>query len=265
MLYLAAGIDPELSTIFVQSHVSAHAELAWILNCVTPMGWLGRMHQYKEKSAKQRENVGVGLFDYPVLMAADILLYHANFVPVGEDQKQHIEITRDIAIRFNRLYGETFTVPEPMIREVGARIMGLDDPTKKMSKSEPGSYHALNLLDPPDVIRRKITRAVTDSSPAGVRFDPERPGIYNLLVIYELLSGLAPAEIEERYRGKGYAEFKRDLAEVVVESLRPLQGRYYALADDPAYIETVLRDGADRARAIAERTLAEVKRKVGVG
>ena len=224
-LLLAAGIDPEMSVLFVQSHISAHAELAWILNCFTPMGWMQRMTQFKEKSGKQKEQVSVGLFDYPALMASDILLYHTDYVPVGEDQKQHVELTRDIAQRFNSIYGEVFKLPEPVIPKVGARIMGLDDPTNKMSKSEEAPGHAVHLLDPPDVIRSKVMKATTDSL-REIRFDEDRPGIYNLLVIYELFTGMSRSDIEARFEGKGYADLKRELGEAVVEGLRPLQSRY---------------------------------------
>jgi tryptophanyl-tRNA synthetase len=263
-LLFAAGIDPALSAVVVQSHISAHAELAWILNCLTPMGWMQRMTQFKEKSQTQKEQVSVGLFDYPALMAADILLYETDFVPVGEDQKQHVELTRDIAQRFNSLYGETLKVPEPIIPDVGARIMGLDDPTKKMSKSETREGHAINLLDSPDDIRAKITRATTDSS-REIVIDESRPGIYNLLVIFELFSGLSRTDIESRFAGKGYAVFKQELAEVIIEGLKPLQARYQELAAEPSRIEYMLAEGASKVRPIAEKTLRAVKSKVGLG
>ncbi len=263
-LLLAAGIDPEMSVLFVQSHISAHSELAWILNCFTPMGWMQRMTQFKEKSGKQKEQVSVGLFDYPALMAADILLYHTDYVPVGEDQKQHVELTRDIAQRFNSIYGEVFKLPEPVIPKVGARIMGLDDPTNKMSKSEDAPGHAVHLLDPPDVIRSKVMKATTDSL-REIRFDEDRPGIYNLLVIYELFTGMSRADIEDRFEGKGYADLKRELGEAVVEGLRPLQTRYQELTADPTYIDSILTESASKLRPIAEKTLAAVKEKVGLG
>jgi len=263
-LLFAAGIDPERSIVFIQSHISAHSELAWILNCFIPMGWMQRMTQFKEKSQKQREQVSVGLFDYPALMAADILLYKTDAVPVGEDQKQHVELARDTAQRFNSIFGETFTLPEPMIPDVGSRIMGLDDPTKKMSKSEAGSNHAINLLDPPDTIRNKIMRATTDSL-REIRFDEKRPGISNLLVIYHLFTGHSNAEIESQFEGKGYGDFKKALAEVVVESLRPLQERYSELTAEPRRIDTILAEGAAKARPTAEKVLAEVKKKIGLG
>jgi tryptophanyl-tRNA synthetase len=262
-LLFAAGIDPKLSLVFVQSHIAAHAELAWILNCFTPMGWMQRMTQFKEKSRKQKEQVSVGLFDYPALMAADILLYKTDLVPVGEDQKQHVEIARDIAQRFNSIYGEVFKLPEPAIPEVGARIMGLDDPTKKMSKSETRPGHAVHLLDSPDDIRSKIMKATTDSL-REIRFDESRPGIYNLLVIYELLTKDSRSDIEARFEAKGYADFKRELAEVAIEGLRPLQSRYQELMADPTHIDSLLAEGASKARPLAEKTLTMVKDNVGL-
>jgi tryptophanyl-tRNA synthetase len=263
-LLFAAGIDPERSITFIQSHISAHSELAWILNCFIPMGWMQRMTQFKEKAEKQKEQVSVGLFDYPALMAADILLYQTDVVPVGEDQKQHVELARDAAQRFNSIYGETFRLPEPFIPDVGARIMGLDDPTRKMSKSEDNAGHAINLLDPPDTIRSKIQRATTDSL-REIRFDENRPGINNLLVIYQLFTGRSKMEIEAEFAGKGYSDFKKALTEVVVESLRPLQERYQQLTDEPGHIDSLLAAGASRALPTAEKTLAEVKRKIGLG
>jgi len=263
-LLLAAGIDAQKSVLFVQSHVAAHAELAWILNCFIPMGWMQRMTQFKEKAQQQKELVSVGLFDYPALMAADILLYDTDLVPVGEDQKQHVELARDTAQRFNSIYGETFKLPEPLIPEVGARIMGLDDPTKKMSKSEANPGHAINLLDPPDVIRSKIARATTDSL-RDIRFDENRPGIYNLLVIYQMFTGDSKEAIEGKFAGKGYSDFKKALAGVVIDRLHPLQSRYKELTADPTYLDSLLKEGASRARPLAEKTLNAVKDKVGLG
>jgi tryptophanyl-tRNA synthetase len=263
-LLFAAGIDSKESAVFIQSHIAAHTELTWILNCFAPMGWMRRMTQFKEKSQKQKEEVSVGLFDYPVLMAADILLYDTDVVPVGEDQKQHVELARDIAQRFNSIYGQTLKLPGVTIPEVGARIMGLDDPTQKMSKSETGSGHTIYLLDSPDDIRGKIKRATTDSL-REIHFDESRPGIYNLLVIYELFTGLGRTEIEARWEGKGYGDFKSELAEVVVEGLSPLQSRYRELTADSSYIDSLLTEGAQRIRPIAEKTLAAVKEKVGLG
>lgn len=263
-LLLAAGIDPARSALFIQSHISAHSELAWILNCFIPMGWMQRMTQFKEKSQNQKAQVSTGLFDYPALMAADILLYEADLVPVGEDQKQHVELTRDVAQRFNGLYGDIFKLPAPMIADVGARIMGLDNPLKKMSKSETQPGHAIGVLDPPDEIRLKIMRAVTDSQ-REIHFEKERPGLYNLLVIYELFSELSRPEIEQRFTGKGYGVFKRELAELVIESLRPLQTRYSALMADPANLEQLLAKGVAKVQPTAEKTLATVKDKIGLG
>jgi len=263
-LLLASGVDLKQSAVFVQSHISAHAELAWILSCFIPMGWMQRMTQFKEKSQKQKEAVPVGLFIYPALMAADILLYQADLVPVGEDQKQHVELTRDVARRFNSFYGQTFTVPEPSIPKLGGRIMALDDPTKKMSKSEIGSAHAIHLLDSSDEIRAKVMSAVTDSR-REIRFDASRPGLYNLLAIYQLFTGFSTSVIEARFEGKGYAEFKRELAEVIIESLQPLQVRYHALIAEADYIDSVLAEGASRVRPIAEKTLAIVEEKIGLG
>lgn len=262
-ILIAAGIDPAQTVVFTQSQITAHAELAWILNCYTPFGWMQRMTQFKEKSEQGRENVSVGLFDYPALMAADILLYDTNYVPVGDDQKQHLEFTRDLAQRFNSQYGDTFVLPEPLIPDIGARIMGLDEPTKKMSKSEGKKGHALFLLDSPDDIKGKIKRATTDSLKE-IRFDESRPGIFNLLGIYEQFSTLSRDEIEARFEGKGYAQFKEELAEVVIEGLKPLQTRFKELTDDPNYIPTVMKEAAERIRPTAERVLGDVKRKIGL-
>ncbi|NQT34564.1 tryptophan--tRNA ligase [bacterium] len=262
-LLLAVGIDPEQSAIFVQSHLPQHSELTWILNCFTPLGWLQRMHQYKDKSAKQ-ETIGMGLLDYPVLMAADILLYESDYVPVGEDQKQHVELARDIAGRFNSIYGDLFRMPEPVISKTGARIMGLDDPTKKMAKSETVQGHAINLLDSPDSIRKKIMRATTDSQ-RDVVYDEKRPGVFNLLSIYQLFTGKSRSEIGSHFKGKGYSDLKSELAEVIIEGLRPVQERFKDVTNDPAHIEKLLQDGADKVRPIADKTLNKVKRKLGLG
>jgi tryptophanyl-tRNA synthetase len=263
-LYLASGLDPERSTIFVQSHVSAHAECCWILNCVTPMGWLERMTQFKVKAA-QRESVSTGLLDYPVLQAADILLYDADEVPVGEDQKQHVELARDIAQRFNYLYGDTFVVPEPVLPQTGARIRAFNDPTHKMSKSEMDVRgHAVGLADSPDEIRRTIRRAVTDTGREIVfSDDPDKAGVNNLLEIYELFTGQARPEIEAHFAGQGYAALKGEVAEVIVEGLRPVRERYAELMADPAELDRILALGADRARSVAAPKLEEVQRKVG--
>lgn len=260
-VYLAAGIDPNKSTLFVQSHVPAHAELGWMLQCVAHFGELSRMTQFKDKSASKAV-VTSGLFTYPALMAADILLYQTNYVPVGDDQKQHLELTRDIAIRFNQQFGETFVVPEPMIADVGGRIMSLEVPEKKMSKSDVNQNAFVALLDEPDAIRKKIARAVTDSE-REVRFDPEaKPAISNLLTIYSLFSDQAIAAVEAQYQGQGYGPFKSDLAEVIVEGLRPIRERYQELVKSPELI-TILQDGAQRAAALSAPTIAKVKERFG--
>src|SRR2546427_2070399 len=261
-IYLAVGIDPEVSTIFVQSDVSEHAELTWLLNCIARISELERMTQFKDKARKQQENVGVGLFDYPVLMAADILLYKTDLVPVGEDQKQHLELTRDIAIRFNRDYGETFRVPDAFIPKVGARIMSLADPTKKMSKSdEESEAGCVMLLDDADAVRRKFKRAVTDSG-TEIRFDSLRPAVNNLLTIYHLLTEKPAAEIEEHFAGKGYAKLKEELADVTIEFLKPFQERVHAI--DDGKLNEILKAGAARAQSIAGPTLAQAKRNMGL-
>jgi tryptophanyl-tRNA synthetase len=261
-LLLACGIDPQRSALLVQSHMPEHAELAWIFNCITPIGWLNRMTQYKAKAEENREGVSTGFYDYPVLMAADILIYQAEGVPVGDDQRQHVELTRDIADAFNYRFGQTFVEPRAIVREVGARIMALDDPAKKMSKSESeGSY--ISLLDPPDDIRKKIARATTDSQRAIV-FDESRPGIYNLLTIYELLSGRSREAIEAEFDGKGYKEFKAALGELVATSLEPIQDRYAEITADPRTLDNVLAAGAARVRPIAQATLRSVKERVGL-
>lgn len=262
-LYIACGIDPDRSAIFVQSHLSAHSELTWLLNCVTPVGWLERMTQYKAKAARL-ESVSTGLLDYPVLMAADILLYNTNLVPVGDDQKQHIELTRDIAQRFAFLYRPVFTIPEPLIRTSGARIMGLDDPETKMSKSlgETRPEHSIGLVDDPDTIRRTIARAVTDSG-REMRFDHASPGVLNLLTIYEVLSGAERDAIEAHFVGKGYGDLKRELTDLVVEVLRPIRKRYAELMSDPAEINRQLAKGRDRIAPIAEATMQRVRQAMG--
>jgi len=261
-LYLAAGIDPAVSSVMVQSAVPAHAELAWMLTCVTPVGWLERMTQYKAKAAKQ-ESVGDGILQYPVLMAADIMLYQAGIVPVGEDQAQHLELTRDIAQRFNSLYGETFVVPGTSLPTVGARIMGLDDPTQKMSKSTEGAGHAVALLDPPAKIRKTIMRATTDSNPA-VDFTAAGPGVLNLLAIYQAFSGDSDDAMKARFTGMRYGDLKKQVAEMVVAHLEPFQQRYREITADPAYLTGVLRAGAERVAPIANATVQLVKEKMGL-
>jgi tryptophanyl-tRNA synthetase len=260
-LYLAAGIDPQAATIFVQSDVAEHAELAWILNCITRVSELDRMTQFKEKGRKQRENAGAGLFDYPVLMAADILLYQTDLVPVGEDQKQHLELTRDVAARFNRDYGETFRIPEPFIPKVGARIMALDDPAKKMSKSDESQQGSINMLDDADAIRRKFRRAVTDSG-TEIRFDESRPALTNLLTIYQLLTNKGREEIEAHFAGQGYAQLKGELADVMVEFLTPFQERMRSISDED--LDRIFSEGYERARGVARATLKEVKERMGL-
>ena len=260
-IYLAAGVDPAASTIFVQSDVKEHSELAWVLNCVARISELERMTQFKDKSKKQRENVSVGLLTYPTLMAADILLYQTDLVPVGQDQKQHLELTRDVAERFNRDFGETFRVPDAYIPKVGAKILALDDPSKKMSKSDENVNGSIMLMDDADAIRRKFKRAVTDSG-AEVRFDESRPAVNNLLTIYQVLTGRTPEEIEAHFAGKGYAQLKGEVAEATVEFLRPFQERVRGISDEE--LSRILRGGAEKARAIAEVTMREVKERAGL-
>jgi tryptophanyl-tRNA synthetase len=263
-IFIAVGLDPERAVIFRQSRVSGHAELAWLLNCIARVGELSRMTQFKDKSQRGgAESASVGLYDYPVLQAADILLYNANLVPVGEDQRQHLELTRTLARRFNGLYGDTFVVPEPMILETGARVMALDEPTSKMSKSAPTPVGYIALLDEPDVIRRKIRRAKTDSG-SEVVASPDKPAITNLLNIYAGLTGRTVPEIEEQYRGKGYGDFKKDLAEVVVESLTPIRERTLELLDDPRELDGILEDGAEKAHEVASSTLHDAWAKLGL-
>src|SRR5580700_4117728 len=259
-LYLAAGIDPKLSSVMVQSAVPAHAELAWMLTCVTPVGWLERMTQYKAKSAKQ-ESIGDGLLQYPVLMAADIMLYQAGIVPVGEDQAQHLELTRDIAQRFNSLYGDTFVVPGTSLPAVGARVMGLDDPTVKMSKSEAGANHAVALLDPPDKIRKIVMRATTDSNPA-VDFENDGPGVLNLLGIYQAFEGATDGEIKNEFTGMRYGDLKKRVADMVIAHIEPFQERYRKIMSDPGYLDGVLREGAERVAPIANGTVRLVKERM---
>ncbi len=260
-IYLAVGIDPSISTIFVQSDVAEHAELTWLLNCIARMSELERMTQYKDKVRKQTENVGVGTFDYPVLMAADILLYQTDLVPVGEDQKQHLELTRDLAIRFNRDYGETFRVPDPYIPKVGARIMSLSDPTKKMSKSDDDPAGCVLLLDDADSIQRKFKRAVTDSG-TEICFDASRPAITNLLTIFQLLTGQAPDEIELHFASKGYGQLKQELAEITIEFLRPLREKVESISDSE--LGAILDQGRRKARGIARPTLETVMGRLGI-
>jgi tryptophanyl-tRNA synthetase len=266
-VYLASGIDLNCSTIFVQSHVSAHSELAWLLNCVTPLNWLERMIQFKEKAVKQGENVGVGLLDYPVLMAADILLYDADQVPVGEDQKQHLELTRDIAGRVNDQFGKEqqpiLKVPEAMIRQAGARVMSLTDGTKKMSKSDPSELSRLELLDSPDDIRRKIKKCKTDPIKGLAFDDPDRPECHNLLTLYQILSNKTKAAVATECRDLGWGQFKPLLTETAIAALEPIQHRYYELMNNRDYLDEVLREGSSKASAVANQTLKRVKDALG--
>ncbi|MFM8441241.1 MAG: tryptophan--tRNA ligase, partial [Acidobacteriota bacterium] len=260
-IYIAAGIDPHESTVFVQSDVKEHAELAWVLSCIARMGELERMTQFKDKSGGKGERVGVGLFTYPVLMASDILLYKTDLVPVGQDQKQHLELTRDLAERFNRDFGDTFVVPEPYIPPVGAKIQSLAEPEKKMSKSDENANGSIFLLDDPDTITKKIKRAVTDSGTA-ITFDDSRPAITNLLTIYHLISGKTKEQCEAHFEGKGYGDFKSELAEAVVEFLRPFQERVRSVSDSD--LQNILENGAAKARSVAAVTLAETYAKLGL-
>jgi tryptophanyl-tRNA synthetase len=261
-LFLAAGIDSKHSRVVVQSSVPAHAELAWMLTCVTPMGWLERMTQFKAKAAAQ-DSVGDGLFQYPVLMAADILLYQAAIVPVGEDQMQHLELTRDIAQRFNSLYGETFVMPETKLPAVGARIMGLDDPTAKMSKSAAGSGHAVALLDPPERIKKTIMRATTDSHPA-VDFESMEPGVANLLSIFQAFGGWSDEQMRAHFTGMRYGDLKKQVAEMVISELAPIQQRYREIVAEPGYLDSVLKAGAEAVTPVANSTVELVKQRMGI-
>ncbi len=261
-LFIAAGIDPEKNCIYYQSHVPAHAELAWILNCYTYMGELSRMTQFKDKSAKHADNINAGLFTYPVLMAADILLYQADVVPVGIDQMQHLEITRDIAQRFNSIYGDVFTIPEAYVGKVGAKIMSLQEPSRKMSKSDENPNGSIYLMDDPDTIMRKFKRAVTDSE-GQIRYRDEQPGIKNLISIYCACTGKTPEEVEREFDGRGYGEFKPAVGEAVISVLRPLQERVAELTRDKAYIDSVIKNNAEKADYVANKTLRKVQKKVG--
>ena len=262
-LYLALGLDPEDNIIYIQSDVKAHSELAWILNCYTYMGELNRMTQFKDKSVKHSANINAGLFTYPVLMAADILLYKSDLVPVGEDQKQHLEVTRDIATRFNSIYGDVFTVPEPYISKVGARIMGLQNPEKKMSKSESDNLiNTVYILEEANVIRNKFKRAVTDSD-TEIRYDKEKAGISNLLNIYCTVTNKKIEEAEKEFKGFGYGEFKLAVADAVINNLTPIQQRFKEIYNDKAYIDKVAKEGAEKASYLANKTLTKVKKKIG--
>ncbi len=261
-LYIAAGLDPEKNCIYYQSHVSGHAELAWILNCFTYMGELNRMTQFKDKAAKHADNINAGLYTYPVLMAADILLYQADVVPVGKDQLQHLEITRDIAQRFNGIYGDVFTIPEPYVGKVGAKIMSLQNPEKKMSKSDENPNASIYLTDDPDTVIRKCRRAVTDSEGA-IAYREEQPGIRNLIDIYCACTGKTQEETVKEFEGRGYGEFKLAVGEAVVDVLRPLQERFAELSKDKAYIDGVIKNNAEKAGYCAMKTLRKVQKKIG--
>ncbi|MCQ2657878.1 tryptophan--tRNA ligase [Helicobacter pylori] len=260
-LLLACGIDPNQSGLFIQSEVDEHPALAWLLDCQVSMGEMQRMTQFKDKSLKNPKSVNVGLFNYPILMASDILLYQSDLVPVGEDQKQHLELTRNVAEKFNRDFGNCFKVPEPLIAKVGARVMGLDDPKVKMSKSHKGANHAIFLLDEPDIIVKKIKKAATDSMGV-IAFDEKREGIFNLLNIYMLLSDESPEKIEERFKNKGYGDFKKELAEVVIQALKPIQERYQEISDDE--VKAVLNCGVEKARPLARATYQKAKELMGL-
>jgi tryptophanyl-tRNA synthetase len=266
-LYLACGLDLNHSTIFVQSHVSAHSELTWLLNCITPLNWLQDMIQFKEKAVKQGENVSAGLLDYPVLMASDILLYQADKVPVGEDQKQHLELTRDIAARLNHQFGKpdrpVLKLPDPLIPKQGARVMSLADGTRKMSKSDPSDLSRINLLDSPEQIQYKIKRCKTDPIRGLIFDDPERPECNNLLTLYTLLAGKTKEDVAVECQDMGWGQFKPLLADTMIEALKPIQEKYQAITEDKSYLESVLRDGAEKARAIANQTLSQVKVALG--
>lgn len=263
--YLAVGIDPKRCHFFIQSEVPQHVELGWILSTIAKMGEMERMTQYKDKSVKQGENVGLGLFSYPVLMAADILLYDTSVVPVGEDQLQHLELTRDLAQRFNSRFGETFVVPQPLIQKMGARIMGLDNPLKKMSKSAESAYNYISLVDDADTIRKKIMKAVTDTE-AGVRYDLEnKPAVSNLMTIYHHVTGKTMQEIEQEFAGKGYGDFKKALAEAVIYHLHPITTKIEEYRKDPGELMKILDAGRDEARRIAEEKMKIVKQRVGLG
>ena len=261
-LYIAAGLDPEKNCIYYQSHVSGHAELSWILNCFTYMGELNRMTQFKDKAAKHADNINAGLFTYPVLMAADILLFQSDVVPVGIDQMQHLEITRDIAQRFNGIYGDVFTIPEPYIGKVGAKIMSLQDPTKKMSKSDENPNGSIYLMDDPDTIIRKCKRAVTDSE-AQILYRDEQPGVKNLIDIYRACTNKSVEEVLKEFDGKGYGEFKMAVGEAVVSVLKPLQDEVARLEKEKAYIDSIIKENGEKAQYFANKTLRKVQRKVG--
>lgn len=262
-LYVAAGLDPEKNCIYYQSHVSGHAELSWILSCFTYMGELNRMTQFKDKAAKHTDNINAGLYTYPVLMAADILLYQADVVPIGADQKQHLEITRDIAERFNGIYGEVFTMPEPFIAKIGARVMSLQEPTKKMSKSDENPNASIFLLDDTDTIIRKFKRAVTDSG-SEIIYSDEKPGISNLIDIYSSAAGKSREDVEKEFDGKGYGDFKLAVGETVASLLKPMQEKYQQLLKDKTYIDSMIKNNDEKAQYFSNKTLRKVQKKIGL-
>ena len=262
-IYIAAGISPEKNTLFIQSHVPAHSEASWLLTCNSYMGELGRMTQYKDKSQKYGDSIGAGLFNYPVLMAADILLYNSDLVPVGQDQKQHLELARDIATRFNNAYSPTFTVPDPFIPKVGAKIMSLQEPTKKMSKSDENVNSYILIMDPPEVIRKKISRAVTDSIGV-INYTDEQPGVKNLLDLITAIKGTSTEELLDYYKGKGYADLKNDVAEAIIGELKPLQDKVQEILKDKKYLESVYKAGAEKANYVSMKTLRKMQKKIGL-
>jgi tryptophanyl-tRNA synthetase len=261
-IYIASGIDPEKNTLFIQSHVSAHCEASWLLTCYTHMGELSRMTQYKDKAKSSGESIGAGLFNYPILMAADVLLYGTDLVPVGKDQVQHLELCRDIAQRFNHLYSPTFTIPEPYVAKTGAKIMDLQDPSKKMAKSEENPNGSIQIMDSPEVIRRKISRAVTDSLGV-VKYNDEQTGVKNLITILSTITGMSIEEIENKYEGIGYATFKSDVAEAIVGELEPIQKKVQELLNNKGYLEEIYKRGAEKANYVANKTLRKIQKKIG--
>lgn len=261
-IYIASGIDPEKNTFFIQSHVPAHCEASWLLTCNSYMGELSRMTQYKDKASKSGDSISAGLFTYPVLMASDILLYQADLVPVGKDQVQHLELARNLAVRFNNAYSPTFIVPDGYVSKTGAKIMDLQDPTKKMSKSEENQNGYILIMDSPNVIRKKISRAVTDSL-GTVKYTDEQPGVKNLITILSVITGMTPEEIEKKYEGKGYAEFKNDVGEAIVSELEPIQEKVKEITSNKAYLEEIYKKGAEKANYIANKTLRKMQKKIG--
>ncbi|MCD2501288.1 tryptophan--tRNA ligase [Clostridium sp. NSJ-145] len=262
-IYIASGIDPEKNTLFIQSHVPAHSEASWLLTCNSYMGELSRMTQYKDKSQKMGESIGSGLFNYPVLMAADILLYNSNLVPVGKDQMQHLELARDLATRFNNTYSPTFTIPEGYVPKEGAKIMDLQDPTKKMSKSEENPNCYILIMDSPEVIRKKISRAVTDSIGV-INYTDDQPGVKNLINIICAIKNITPDEVVESYKGKGYADLKNDVADIIIDELSPVQERVKTLLSDKKYLEDIYKNGAQKASYAANKTLRKMQKKIGL-